>query len=245
MNHSPDTVTNSTAPPPARRGLSLLLSLVAGLITWGFVHTQQPFFEVGEEYHIRGIGESDERWAAYLEQQSRMDYQNAALVVGLLGGTLAMALAFSRPQRLSLLGKILPGIALGVLVGAVAGLAGSSVQQSYYGTGQVTIVESLFIYATMYGILGFGLGGILASFNGWNRIVVDRAIVGLILGLAAATIYALLASFLFTSLDLDAFIPQTTLARLLWLGIVSGVLGFFLPSPKLYQTVDKPAVVNA
>lgn len=244
------TVINPTGKLPVNRLLSFVLALTSGLITWGFIHTQDPFFKVEEQYHIRGLGESDERWSAYLEQQSRVDFMNAALVIGILGGTLAVALAVSRPTRVSIL-KLLMGIVLGILVGVVAGIAGCWMQQYLTGLGQLSVVESAYINATLFGVLGLGLGAIIGSWSGAGRAIVERALVGLIAGVFAGIVYPVIAFAVLASANIEAFIPQMTITRLLWLGIGTGFLGLFLPSsvgesnPKTVETAETVETAKA
>jgi len=223
-------VKSSPGQLPVNRLLSFLLALVAGSITWGFIHTQDPFFKVAERYHIRGLGESDERWNAYLEQQSRVDFMNAALVIGILGGALGLTFAVCRPTRVSIHWRLLMGIVFGMLVGVVAGVAGDSIQQHFAGSRQLSVVESAYINATLFGLLGLGLGAIAGGMGGFGWAILDRAVAGLIAGAIAGILYPVVGFVALDSANIEAFIPRMTMTRLLWLGMGTGFLGLLIPS---------------
>ena len=231
MIGSTNTDNGTTRKPVSGRLLDLLMALGAGMITWGFIHTQDPFFKVEKKYHISGLGEPDEKWSAYLVQQSRVDFKNAALVLGVLGGTLGAVLAIGGMARVSLGKRLFIGIVLGGLVGMVAGVAGCWLQQSFARTGSVSVVQSALVNALLFGILGLGLGGIVRLFSGFGRAVVDHAIFGLIVGIFAGIAYPAIAYVLMASVNIEALIPQAMAARLLWLGIVTSLFGLLLPGP--------------
>ena len=212
-----------------RRSLTLLLSLCAGSVTWGFIHTQDPFFKMDEKYHIRGLGESTERWDAYLVQKSRIDLQNAALVIGILGGALGAAVAIGSLSRISLGTRVATGTMLGVLIGGMAGIIGCWLQQYFAKSNQISIEQSAIINATLFGILGTGLGAIVGGYGGSVRAIMERSIVGLIAGVVPGVAYPIIASCLMASLNIETFIPTVTLARFLWLGVGTGILGLLLP----------------
>ena len=212
-----------------RRSLTLLLSLCAGSVTWGFIHTQDPFFKMDEKYHIRGLGESTERWDAYLVQKSRIDLQNAALVIGILGGALGAAVAIGSLSRISLGTRVATGTMLGVLIGGMAGIIGCWLQQYFAKSNQISIEQSAIINATLFGILGTGLGAIVGGYGGSVRAIMERSIVGLIAGVVPGVAYPIIASCLMASLNIETFIPTVTFARFLWLGVGTGILGLLLP----------------
>ncbi len=215
--------------------LSLILALGAGLLTWGFIHLQDPqgdgigLFEVDEKYHIRGLGESDERWSAYLEQQSRVDLQNAALVIGILGSALGAALAIGGPAGLPISKRLPIGILFGAVVGVVAGLAGSMLQQSFEKSSQISVELSAFVNALLFGILGFGLGAMVGGLCGSAKAIVERSVIGLVVGALAGCAYPIIAYVFIANVNIEAFIPRVTAARVLWLGVGTSVIGLLIP----------------
>ena len=233
MSDLPDSGNRKRSLLSTRRLVTLLLSLCAGSVTWGFIHTQDPFFKVGEKYHIRGLGESTERWDAYLVQQSRIDLKNAALVIGILGGALGAAVAIGSLSSVSLsisLGtRVATGTIMGILIGGLAGISGCGLQQVFAKSSQISIEQSAIINATLFGILGTGLGAIVGGYGGSVRAIMERSIVGLIAGVVPGVAYPIIASCLMASLNIETFIPTVTLARFLWLGVGTGIHGLLLP----------------
>ena len=104
---------------------------VAGLATLAVLRTVHPVFEVDKQYQIQGLGASDETWSAYIAQQRLVDTKNTALLVGVLGGTLGMALAFIRPATGRLAWRLIIGTVAGALVGFMAGSVAYYLQLYY------------------------------------------------------------------------------------------------------------------
>lgn len=215
--------------------LSLVLALAAGLLTWSFIHWQDPsgdgsgLFRVDEKYHIRGLGESDQRWAAYLEQQGRVDLKNAGLVIGILGASLGAALAMCGPRRFSVFRRVPIGIFFGAIAGVLAGISGSLLQQSFNKSGPISVDLSAYINALLFGTLGLGLGAVVGGLSGSARTVLERSLTGLFVGVLAGIAYPTIAYVLFANVNIEAFIPKVTSARLLWLGVGTGMLGLMIP----------------
>ena len=224
--------------------LSFCMSLAAGLLTWGFVNYLDPkgegegLFKVPEQYHIRALGESEERWSAYLAQQNRVDLQNAALVIGILGAAMGVAMIFGGPL-VTLPKRLLVGVPLGFLVGVAAGVAGCLLQQSFEKGGQISVEQSAYVNALLFGVLGLGVGAIAGGITGTAKTVVDRAVVGMVLGIAAGFAYPMIAYCVMATANIEDLIPKATSARVLWLGVGTGILGLLTPLHNLKATTGK------
>ncbi len=119
-----------------------LCGLAAISLTWLFVHTQDPFFKVDPKYHLPELGPSQEKYNAFLEQQTRVDRQNSALIIGILGGIIGAGFAFSFADQSRHWKHFIFGGFTGAAIGGIAGLAGCLMQYKLISQGMLAMTHS-------------------------------------------------------------------------------------------------------
>ncbi len=230
---------HQTANAECKRSLAnttagFVLALAAGCVTWGYIQYVDPnsegvgLFKVPEEFHIRALGESAERWSAYLKQQDRVDLKNAALVIGMLGAGMGAAMLLFWPPQV-FFRRLFVGLFLGFLVGAIAGIAASLLQQRFEKSGQISVDQSAYVNVLLFGILGLGLGAMIGGASGSLKSAFDRGVVGLILGVSAGFAYPMIAYFLMANANIEELIPKAKSVRTLWLGVGCSLISLLLP----------------
>ena len=211
---------------------------VAGLATLAVLRTVHPVFEVDKQYQIQGLGASDETWSAYIAQQRLVDTKNTALLVGVLGGTLGMALAFIRPATGRLAWRLIIGTVAGALVGFMAGSVAYYLQLYYAGQGHLTLLQSVLVQTLLFGSLGLGLGTLGGSFAFNRSLARERVVSGLMAGLIVGVVYSLGVSIVFPTADMDAVIPSTPSTQTLWSLLAAGMFGWLIPRSNGTQQPD-------
>ncbi len=112
----------------AAKSVDVLVALAAIFVTWSTVQPPEPFFKVPPEYHLPELGPSQEKYQRYLEQQYRVDYQNAAVVIGMMGAMMGAGFAICRCAKTALPARIVIGGIIGFCAGAAAGALGCYLQ---------------------------------------------------------------------------------------------------------------------
>lgn len=212
--------------------VSFALAILSGFVAFGLVYSANPIFDVPKEFHIRGLGESSERWAAYLQQQYLADQKNAAFFLGSLGALLAGAMATRSDSRWSLLARLGLCVPVGALAGAVAGSVSVLMHSYFDAQGQIELPHSVAIYATMFGLLGAGIGAGIELSLGWplnHKALVERIAVGLISGAFAGAAYPIVSSLLMPSTNIESLLPKSPVSLAICLGLATGILGVTLP----------------
>lgn len=232
MSDIPDIGVEAEERSNSGRILSFVISILAGCVVFGSIYLVNPLFDVPKEYHIRGLGESNERWSAYLHQQHIADHKNAALFLGLLGTLLAASFALPSNGRWSLLGRLGVCVPIGMVSGAIAGSASCLLHSYLNSLGQLELQHSVAIYATMIGLMGAGIGiGMGISFDSPidKKAVVERMAIGLISGALAGAAYPIASSLLAPSINIESLLPKSPVSLAIWLGLATGILGISLP----------------
>ena len=213
-----------------RSVFDIVRALVAGLVFWGFLQAREPYFAVPAEYHIRGIGESSERWTAYLAQQRRVDRLNAPVDFAVLGALLAVAVASGAFPCCTTWVRVGVAIPIGCLAGGVAGWVGCLAHQTFAPYDkQPTMLDTIIVQAAFFGSLGIGVGVLAGLYlRSWKGVLRGVA-AGALGGLLAGMIFPLLASVLMPSSNTEALIPPEKTTQLLWLGLGTGLLGLIIP----------------
>lgn len=207
-----------------------LCGLAAVSLTWLFVHTQDPFFKVDPKYHLPALGPPPEKYNAFLEQQTRVDRQNSALIIGIFGGILGAGFALSFADKRGSWKHLIAGGFMGMAFGAVAGLAGCLMQYNLISQGMLAMTQSCTIYGLVFGLFGMGMGAVLGGLQGKVPVAVKASLTGLIAGGLGGILYPIAASLLIPSADIEPFMPLDTTARLLLLAVPTVCIALLIPS---------------
>ena len=208
----------------------LLLALVAGAIAWGVIHSVHPLFRVDKKFDVPSIGMPAELFAAHRRQQDFVDRWHAAVYLGGLGFLVAAALGLPAGLRQVSWLPLLIGSLLGAAGGAIGGPLGCLVYEyvrAEVGQAELThtIAAQLLVAVPLGLSVGLGLGLATRSAGGAMR----AALAGVIAGILAAAVYPVAISILLPAASTDALVPEEAASRLLWLGILSGMLGLVIP----------------
>ncbi len=225
------TDVNGVGSAAAKKGklVDIVAALIAVAVTWGIVNPPEPFFKVPPEYHLPQLGPPPEKYRAYLEQQHRVDFQNAGAVIGILCGILGGGLAISRVSRLALPIRVIVGCLGSLILGAVAGVIGCYLQMSLSRENQLTVVHSVLINATLFGVAGAGIGAVMGCLQGNLQRIGLTLVTGLVAGAFGGMLYPVIISQLMASVNIEAFIPIDSTARIIWLGMGSLMIAILLP----------------
>jgi hypothetical protein len=226
----PNVAGPSNAALAIRPCEGLLLALVAGAISWGIIQGVHPLFRVDKKFDVPSIGMPPELFAAHRRQQDFVDRWHAASYVGALGLLVAGALGLCAGLRRRSWLPLLIAPPLGTVGGAIGGPLGCLVYE--YVRAQVgqaelthTIAAQLLVAVPLGLSVGLGLGLATRSASGATR----AALAGVIAGVLAAAVYPVAISILLPAASTDALMPEEGSSRLLWLGILSGMLGLVIP----------------
>jgi hypothetical protein len=230
------SIMEPTPPNPARPSAStwnpllLLWILLAGLLAWGYLQFRQPYFTVPEQYHIRSLGESQERWTAFHAQQQRVDRLNAPLDFAVLGGLLSLAFAMTRSACCSLPVRVCAAVPVGMLLGGAAGFLGCIAHQTLTPYEMYpTVADTVKVQSILLGLFGAGVGSAAGLFHRPPKTVLQCAVAGLVAGILAGMMFPLIASFVLPAANVQPLIPPQPVPQLLWLGFSCILLGLIVP----------------
>jgi hypothetical protein len=223
------SLTNSSPNSLALRPREgVILALIAGAIVWGGIHFAHPLFRVSKEFDIPNLGAPPEKHAAHRREKNRLDRWHAAIYLGGLGLLTAAALGLHDGMlRRSWLPPIL-AMPLGAISGAIGGVLGCLVYERLgpnVGELGPTITAQLLAAAPLG--LGIGLGLGLATRSAGTA--AKTALAGIAAGALAGVLYPIAVSLLLPEASTDALLPAEASSRLLWLGILSGLIGLVIP----------------
>jgi hypothetical protein len=226
------TQTQSVSEGPRRsiRPLEgLCLALLAGAIVWAVIQAVHPVFHVPKKFDVPSIGMPPELFAAHRREQDRVDRRNASLYLGglglLIGATLGLREAARRRSWLPIFAA-----PLGALGGAAGGPLGCLVYE-YVRTniGQADLAHTIGAQLLVSVPLGLGVGlGLGLAARSIGR-AATAALAGVAAGVLAAVVFPVAISILLPAASTDALLPEESSSRLLWLSVMSGLIGLIVP----------------
>ena len=209
--------------------VGLGLGLVAALAVFCLIQAVHPVYHMPRELHL-GMGNPAWQVEGNRAEQRRIDRRHAMLYLGSLGAALGLLLGIgegvARRSALPALAVLPLGIAGGIAGGFFASLVQEWVK-SNVGLAEIrhTVAAQLALALPLAGALGWGLGLATQSLGGFLKTL----LAGLAAGALAAVIYPLLASVLLPGISTDALLPEQAGSRLLWLGLLAGLIGLVIP----------------
>jgi hypothetical protein len=222
------------APPNSNRGLtlrpleSLILTLIAGAIVWGSIHFAHPLFRVPKEFDIPNIGAPPELHVAFRREKNKLERWHAAIYLGCLGLLIGAALGLREGHRRRSWLPPLLAAPLGAVGGAIGGVLGCLVYERLgpnVGELGPTITAQLLAAIPLGLGIGLGLGLTMKSIGAVTKV----ALAGVAAGVLAGVIYSIAVSLLLPEASTDALLPAEASTRLLWLGILAGMIGLVIP----------------
>jgi len=206
-----------------------LCTLVAGAAFWIFIEYGHPVFEVPEEYYVRSLGEPQERFDALYAIQAQVNRQNVILDMAVFGVLLATALAVGEAMARRSVAPLLVAPPVGLVFGILAGLAGYFVYAFCTRTAPLTDTGAIQVQGAIFGLLGAGVGLALALFARPLSQAVTAVVAGMVTGVVAGVLYPVGVALLLPRFNTESLIPVGTPNRLLWIGLVSVLLGLCIP----------------
>ncbi len=231
---SPD---NSLKPAGAARAslvqnplVGLILALVAALTVWGVIQKVHPIFRVPKEYDVPSIGMPPERFAAFRRQQDFVDRKHAMVYLGGLGLLLGTLLGIRTGLASGSWLLALCAAPLGALGGAAGGFGGCLVYEYVHAhIGQAQLIHMVLGQLAMATPLGLGLGLGLGLATRTIGGAAKAAFSGVVAGVLAGAIFPVALSILLPAASGDAYLPEESTSRLLWLAILAGTMGLVIP----------------
>lgn len=225
-----------------RRWIALVAALLAGVIAWGAVEQVHPAFHVPEKYHIANLGAPVEKWVAYRAAANRADGMNAMLVLAILGGLAAAALALAGGTARRSASRLAIAAPLGALGGAAGGLIGTVVHVMWLQTAaQPDVIHTAGQQLAALAALGLGVG---LAFGCAQRAVRTALPAGLLAGALAGIAYPIAVSLLLPATGTESLIPGDRLSRLLYIGLTAALLGLIVPMARKPQQADSASAAE-
>jgi hypothetical protein len=206
----------------------LVLTWIAGGLTWGLIQATHPVFHVPEQYHA-AMGAGEAAFAANRRAQDLVERNHAMLYVGSLGLLIGGLLA---AREASLRRSLLPLIAapLGALGGMLGGFLGCLVHEYVRREiGQAELMHTIAAQSLLAVPLGLGVGLGLGPATRTISGAIKTTLGGIIAGALAGTIYPVAVSILIPTASTDNLLPEERLTRIFWLAVVAGAIGLVIP----------------
>lgn len=206
----------------------LVLGLVSALAVWGLIQRVHPIYKMPRELNL-GMGEPDWKVLAHRAEERWIVCRHAMLYAGSLGAVLALALGIGEgvARRSALPAAcLLPlGVAGGVLGGFLASLIQDWVRANV-GLAEIrhTLAMQLALCLPLGTAIGWGLGLATQTHAGFLKTL----LAGMAAGGLAGVAYPVLTSTLLPGVNTDAILPETAGARMLWLGLLAGLIGLIV-----------------
>jgi hypothetical protein len=209
--------------------VGLVMALVAAGVMWVVMQKVHPVFHVPAEFHA-AMGAGAAVFERNRREQDRVDRKHAMLYVGGLGMFVGAALGLGEGiLRRSWLTPVSAAV-LGALGGAAGGWLGCLVHEYVRKhVGQAELMHTIgaqLLLAVPLGLgVGCGLGLATRSAGG----VVRAAFAGAAAGVLAGVVYPVIVSIVLPGASTDALLPEEGSSRMLWLGIIAGLIGVIVP----------------
>jgi len=216
---------NILLPPLAGLGLGL----AAALLAWVLIQRVHPVFLMPENLHL-SMGAPAAQVNAYRAKQRELDRHHAMLYLGSLGAFLGALLGVAEGRLRRSILPIATTLPLGALGGVAGGLLACLVQEQVrvnVGLAEIkhTVMAQLALCLPLAGCIGLGLGLATRSLRG----LVLAVLAGLAAGVLAGVLYPLITSTFLPGISTDSLLPEEASSRLMWLGLLAGVIGLVVP----------------
>jgi hypothetical protein len=221
------------------------LGIVAAVCTWALVQSVHPIFNVPQELHF-GMGAPAELVNRNQAYQRKIERRHAMIYLGSLGLLLGAALGIGEGVARRSGQPIGLPILLGAMGGIAGGYSGCLVQEyvrANVGLAEMKHTIGLQLAMCLPIALGISLGLAVLLFS-WSA-ALKTILAGLAGGVLAAVAYPLIASTLLPTISTDSFLPEEASSRLLWLTLMSGLVGLVIPIAGRRRHITLPAVSKA
>jgi len=130
-------------------------------------------------------------------------------------------------------------IAVGAGLGSLAGYLGFRTYEAYNSSNELSeLAKSIRVHAMALGTLGGGVGLAAGLFLGQRFSTAIKCLIGgLLAGVLTAIVYPVVVAFFFPQVVTKSFLPIAPKEQMLWLGMLTGLLGIIVPS----VAADPPA----
>jgi hypothetical protein len=220
---------------------AMILALVAGAAVWTVIDAVHPVFHIPQEFHA-AMGAGEAKFAENRRAQDIVERKHAMLYVGGLGLSIALCLALCegilRRSWIAPLVAVPPATAGGVLGGFLGCLVYEYVRKEV-GQAELThtIAAQLLLAAPLGLGVGLGLGLTTRTVGG----AIQSAVGGLAAGLLVSVFYPIIVSIALPGASTDTLLPDDRGSRLLWLALLSGLIGLVIPIAGRRRKQKRPA----
>lgn len=208
--------------------VGLCAVLPGAILAWLVIHSFHPVFSNEAAADAFGNLPPAVQW--------QMDRNNAMFVMGLVGALAAAGLAvgegLSRKSRLTAVAAAAACLVAGLLFGALGGYFGLVAFQRLEPKHELTdLSKAILVYMITFVTLGAGAGLAVGLVLGRSFLAAAKCLLaGGMAGLLAAICYPLLVAAALPGAITKVFIPLGPQERLLWCGILAGLLGLVIPA---------------
>ena len=215
--------------------LGLLLTAASAFALAGLVHAKHPFFRISREFNLE-MGAANEKRLEYEELTRQVNTSNATVVFAMAGSLLAGCLSWMGNPCCSLTTRVLSGLVLGALWGAITGYIATFAEQFIVPRGAFPSATTTGVsQAVAFGLLGGGVGLIFALTSKTMNSVVSnvlRGILNVLKGILGGSLggflFPILAGLVATAQNSSNLIPIGFLGLLLWIAIPFATIFYLL-----------------
>jgi len=178
----------------------------------------------------------DEVGSLPFDVQWRLDRNNSMFVLGLVGSLVGLALAIGEGLARRSASVMLAGgaacAAAGLIAGGLAGYLGHRTFEQVRANAEITdLTKAILVNGVMFATVGAGVGlgaGLILS----KRLLtaIECLIAGLLAGGLASSAYPVIVAALMPAAMTSVLLPLEISERLLWFGLLTGLLGAVVPS---------------
>jgi hypothetical protein len=205
--------------------LGVALSLIAGGAAWFGIERIDPVFLVPEEFHVKQLGEPQEKHIRLRIEQGKVDRLNAAVYLTLVGTLLTLALGIAESIGRRSIIPLLIAPPVGALGGCLAGLAGFAAFQLWNKGGLLEGPESVAkVQGAMFAVLGAACGLAVGLAIKSLATAGKTLLAGAVAGALAGILYPVLMSIALPAVGTEHLIPRGSLNRFLWVELAAGLL---------------------
>ncbi len=209
--------------------LSCILSIIAGLASWGLLKAIHPAFTVPPEYEI-GMGASNEARLALIAQQAWADRLNATVAFAIGGSLLCAVLSVTAFSCCALPLRIVIAIAWGAGWGALTGFVGSIAYPALMPSDSLpNTTNTGLAQAVVFAVLGLGAGMLFGGFSRNTTKIGKSMILGGVAGAAGGMLFPIFSGVIMPNQAITGLL-QTSTAGALWLTIPFAAIGYALPA---------------
>lgn len=233
-------VNENVVPNRMNLWLGILLITASVFALSGLVHAMHPLFHLPSDFNLE-MGASNEKRLKYEALNRQVNASNAMVVFAMAGSLLAGCLSWVGRPCCSLTLRVLCGLALGAIWGAITGFLAIIAQPLIVPRGSIPSATTVGAsQALAFGLLGGGIGLLFAIPSRSMNSILSTALKGILAGGLAGFLFPIIVGLFVTTQESSNLIPKEFLALLLWIAIPFATIFFMVTQIRTPQPSKSP-----